>query len=57
MVGGNPPNHLKDFWEGIKIRALFSKGQCGPCRWYVGKGDRGCVKGRGSDIKKLCGDM
>jgi hypothetical protein len=31
MVGGNPPSHLGDFYEGIRIRALFSKGQCGPC--------------------------
>jgi len=31
MVGGNPPNHLGNFYEGIKIKALFSKGQCGPC--------------------------
>jgi hypothetical protein len=25
----------------IKIRALFSRGQCGPCVWYVEKRDRG----------------
>jgi len=31
MVGGNPPNHLGDFYEGIKIKALFSRSQCGPC--------------------------
>jgi hypothetical protein len=33
-LGGNPSNHLEDledFWEGIRIRAMFSKGQCGPC--------------------------
>ncbi len=31
MVGGNPPDHLGDFYEGIRIRAPFSRGQCGPC--------------------------
>ncbi len=28
---GNAPNHLGDFYEGIRIRALFSKGQCRLC--------------------------
>jgi hypothetical protein len=37
---GNLPNHLKDFKEGIRIRILFFKDQCGPYVWYVGKGDR-----------------
>ncbi len=31
MVGGNPLNHLGDFYEEIRIRAPFSRGQCGPC--------------------------
>jgi hypothetical protein len=31
VVGGNPPNHLGNFQEMIRIRVLFSKGQCGPC--------------------------
>jgi hypothetical protein len=31
MVGGNLPNHLRDFKEGITIEVLFSWGQCGPC--------------------------
>lgn len=30
-LGGNPPNHLEDFYEGIRIRALISRDQCGPC--------------------------
>jgi hypothetical protein len=25
------PNHLRDFEERIRIRALFSWGQCEPC--------------------------
>ncbi len=44
MVGGNPPNHLGDFEEGIRIRALFSRGQCGPC---VICGERGLGEGLG----------
>jgi hypothetical protein len=31
MVGSNPFNHLKYFKKGIRIRALFFRGQCGPC--------------------------
>ncbi len=31
MVGSNLPNHLEDFLMGIRIRAIFSWGQCGPC--------------------------
>jgi hypothetical protein len=31
VVGGNLSNHLGDFQEGIKKRAIFSWGQCGPC--------------------------
>jgi hypothetical protein len=38
VVGGNPPNHIEDLWEGIIIRALSFKGQCGPCVWYLEKG-------------------
>ncbi len=30
MVGGNLPN-LGDFYEEIRIKALFSWGQCEPC--------------------------
>jgi len=30
-LGANPLNHPRDFYEGIRIRALFSKGQCEPC--------------------------
>jgi hypothetical protein len=41
MFRGNSPNQLGDIKEGIKLRALFSKGQCGSCVWYMGKGDRG----------------
>ncbi len=26
-----PPNRLGDFLKGIRIRALFSWGRCGPC--------------------------
>ncbi len=53
MVGGNPPNHLGDFQEGIRIRILFSKGQCGPCVWYLGKGNRGSGGGWG-DALRIC---
>jgi hypothetical protein len=35
MVGGNPPNHLRDFFKKKKIKDLFFMGQCGPCVWYV----------------------
>jgi hypothetical protein len=31
MVGGNLPNHLGDFKEGIRINVIFSWGQYGPC--------------------------
>jgi hypothetical protein len=31
MVGGNLPNKVRYFYEGISIRALFSWGQCRPC--------------------------
>ncbi len=30
-LGADLPNHLRDFYEGIKIRALFSWAQCEPC--------------------------
>jgi hypothetical protein len=40
MVGSNLSNHLRDFKEGIKIKALFSWGQCGP-RVVCGKGGVG----------------
>ncbi len=30
-MDGNPPNHFGDLKKGIRIRAIFSKGQCGPC--------------------------
>jgi hypothetical protein len=45
MVGSNPPNHLGDFEEGIRIRALFSRGQCGPCVWYVEREMKGSERG------------
>jgi hypothetical protein len=35
MVGGNLPNHSRDLKKGIKIRALFSRGNV----WYVEKKD------------------
>jgi hypothetical protein len=38
VVVGNSPNHLKDFKEGIRIRVLFFKDQCGPCVCTSGRG-------------------
>jgi hypothetical protein len=38
VVEGNLPNHLGDFKEEIRIKALFSWGQCEPCVWLCGKG-------------------
>jgi hypothetical protein len=30
-LGAKPLNHSKDFYEGIRIKALFFKGQCEFC--------------------------
>jgi hypothetical protein len=44
MVGDNPSNHLGYFKEWIRIKALFSRGQCGPCVVY---GEGGLKEGLG----------
>ncbi len=41
MVGGNLPNHLGYFKEGISIKALFSWGQCGFGLWRKIRGGVG----------------
>jgi hypothetical protein len=55
VVGGNPPNHPGDFSEGIRIKALFSKGQCGPCVVCKERGLGKWLGGLGID-SRLLGD-
>jgi hypothetical protein len=45
MVRGNLPNHLGNLYEGIRIRALFSWGKCGPCVALWRKRIRGGFEG------------
>ncbi len=52
MVGGNSLNHLKDFYKGIRIRALFSKGNVG---LVCGMWGRGIKKGGGGDSLETFG--
>jgi hypothetical protein len=52
---GNSPNHLGNFYEEIRIRVLFSRGQSKPCVWYVGKGDRESGKGSGDALESCVG--